>query len=180
MPRKPRPEASVENQPVSSVRWVPRDQLAANDYNPNHVAPPELELLAISIREDGWSQPIVVTSDFEIVDGFHRWRVAARPEIAAMTGGLVPVVVLDRERSHRMMSTIRHNRARGSHHILKMADIVGRLQEAGLSEAEIQERLQMDEEEVVRLLDRSGMTVRGAGDGFGREWIPAADVKGSS
>ena len=176
MPRKPPPE-TVEDQPVSSVRWIPRDQLQANDYNPNHVAPPELELLAISIREDGWSQPIVVTPDLEIVDGFHRWTVAARPEIAGMTGGLIPVVVLDRERSHRMMSTVRHNRARGSHHVLKMADIVGKLQAAGLTEAEIQKRLQMDEEEVIRLLDRSGMTVRGAGDGFGREWVPAMDSR---
>jgi ParB-like chromosome segregation protein Spo0J len=94
MPRKPPPE-TVEDQPVSSVRWIPRDQLQANDYNPNHVAPPELELLAISIREDGWSQPIVVTPDLEIVDGFHRWTVSARPEIADMTGRLVPVVVPD-------------------------------------------------------------------------------------
>jgi len=161
-----------ERQPLDDLRWVARDKLKANDYNPNKVAPPELELLAISILEDGWSQPIVVTDEMEIVDGFHRWTVAARPEIADKTEGLVPVVVLERDQSHRMMSTIRHNRARGTHHVLKMADIVRTLVEAGLNEDEIQSRLQMDGEEVERLLDRSGMTVRGAGDGFGREWVP--------
>lgn len=74
------------------------------------------------------------------------------------------------------MSTVLHNRVRGSHHVLRMADIVGKLQEAGLTEAEIQKRLRMDEDEVVRLLDPSGMTVRGSGDGFGRERVPAAET----
>lgn len=166
---------TIENQPVSRVQWVQRGKLKANSYNPNAVAPPELELLKLSILEDNWTQPIVVLPDYTIVDGFHRWTVSADPKIRALTGGLVPVVVLDADRTHRMMSTIRHNRARGTHAVLKMANIVREMVESGLSQDEVCKRLGMDDEEIERLLDRSGMTVRGTGGNkaFGRAWIPS-------
>lgn len=166
---------STDRQPVSRVTWVPRRRLRANHYNPNSVAPPELELLKTSILEDGWTQPIVVLPDFTIVDGFHRWTVSADPAVRALTDGLVPVVTIDADPCHRMMSTVRHNRARGTHAVLRMAEIVRAMVEAGMPGAEICERLGMEDEELERLLDRSGMTVRGAGgrQTFGRAWAPS-------
>ncbi len=167
----------VENQPVNSVVWVPRDQLRGNGYNPNHVAPPELELLKISILEDGWTQPIVARQPeggfSEVVDGFHRWTVSADPDVYAMTDGLVPVVYLpaDLDAAQQRMATIRHNRARGIHGVVKMADIVAELANGlGVSPEEISRRLQMDEEEVTRLRDRGDMLKRHGDGEFGTGW----------
>lgn len=165
----------TDNQPVGSVEWVNPADLRANSYNPNHVAPPEMELLALSIMEDGWTQPIVARPDGEIVDGFHRFTVGSTHEgVMALTGGLVPVVRLrDADPAHQIMSTVRHNRARGTHAVLAMSDIVRTLaDEYSLSEAEIMERLGMEDEEVERLHDTSGMTVRGKGEGFNTGWEP--------
>lgn len=148
----------MNDQPISAVEWVSRDELKPNDYNPNRVAPPELELLKISILEDGWTQPIVATPAGEIVDGFHRWTVSADPEIAALTDGLVPVVrTQPRDDSSQRMATIRHNRARGTHGVLDMSKIVQSLIEAGISQQEIEARLKMESEEVVRLAMRQGI-----------------------
>lgn len=149
----------VDRQPVGTVQWVDRDLLHANDYNPNRVAPPELRLLKISLLSDGWTQPIVARTSNEIVDGFHRWTVSADPDIAAMTGGKVPVVYLrdDTPLEHQMMSTVRHNRARGTHHVVKMADIVIALRDGGMSEHEIGELMQMEDEEVHRFLIQGDM-----------------------
>jgi ParB-like chromosome segregation protein Spo0J len=168
----------VSLQPVSRIQWVPRGRLKANLYNPNSVAPAELDLLKLSILEDQWTQPIVVLPDMTIVDGFHRWTVSADPRIRAMTGGLVPVVVIEADQNHRMASTIRHNRARGTHAVLRMAEIVRSMVESGMDQAEVCKRLGMEEEELERLLDRAGMTVRGTVgvNGFGRAWMPSRNV----
>ncbi|MFL9999012.1 ParB/RepB/Spo0J family partition protein [Paraburkholderia sediminicola] len=118
---------AIESAPVSRVTWIHRDRIQANDYNPNRVAPPELELLIVSILEDGFTQPLVVLDEgngFVLVDGYHRWLVSADRRIAARYGGYVPVAQIDADPVHRMMSTIRHNRARGIHAVLPMADIV--------------------------------------------------------
>jgi ParB-like chromosome segregation protein Spo0J len=170
--------SKTDQQPVSRVAWVPRRQLRANAYNPNAVAPPELDLLKLSILEDGWTQPIVVLPDSTIVDGFHRWTVSADPALRALTDGLVPVVVVDADPVHRMMSTIRHNRARGTHAVLRMAEIVRAMVEAGMAAGEVCRRLGMEDEELERLLDRSGMTVRGTSGAqtFGRAWQPSRDT----
>jgi ParB-like chromosome segregation protein Spo0J len=167
--------SKTASQPVSSVRWVPRGSLRSNFYNPNRVAPPELELLRLSILEDGWTSAIVTLPDLTIVDGFHRWTVSNDPGIRSMTDSLVPVVTISADPVHRMMSTIRHNRARGTHAVLRMAEIVRTMVESGLSADEICKRLGMEDEELDRLLDRSGMTVRGSVgvDGFGRAWVPS-------
>lgn len=163
----------IENQPLMSVEWVDRGKLHANRYNPNHVSPREMKLLKISILEDGWTQPIVARTDGEIVDGFHRWTTSADKEVYAMTGGKVPVVYLNVPAEHQMMSTIRHNRARGNHAVLKMADIVRHLvDEEGLTFEEVGTRLQMEEEEVDRLYDQSGMTERGSKETFNVGWVP--------
>ena len=152
----------VDRQPVSLVEWVDRNVLKANDYNPNRVASPEMRLLKRSILEDGWTQPIVARTNGTIVDGFHRWSLSADPDVSGMTGGLVPVVWLPQSvpLEQQVMSTIRHNRARGEHYVLSMAKIVAELSGRGLSDEEIGERLQMDEEEIVRLRDRGSMRVR--------------------
>jgi ParB-like chromosome segregation protein Spo0J len=145
-------------QPIDLVRWLHRDTIKPNGYNPNKVAPPELRLLKISIIEDGWTQPIVINPDNEIVDGFHRWTVSADPAVGKLTDYHVPVVVTcPKDKSQQMMATIRHNRARGTHGVLNMAQIVQDMIEGGVSQQEIMARLQMESEEVVRLALRAGI-----------------------
>lgn len=164
-----------KSQPVSSVQWIHRTELTANDYNPNHVAPPELRLLETSILEDGWTQPIVCLPDKTIVDGFHRWTVSGRKKIYALTDGFVPVVFIEVDPVHKKMSTIRHNRARGTHGVLPMAQIVQSMLEDGLSAEEIMDRLGMDDEEVERLAARVGLPIKVAERGrteFGKAWRP--------
>lgn len=169
--------ALTQRHPVSQVAWVQREALSANDWNPNHQAPPEAKLLKISILENGWTQPIVVRREdtkLEIVDGYHRWKTAADPQVAALTGGLVPVVVLtETDDALARMATIRHNRARGTHRVLGMADIVADLLDRGLAPEEVGKRLGMDPEEVDRLADRGVMTKRGAGEEFSQGWTVA-------
>ena len=145
-------------QPLDNIQWIDRDKLSPNNYNPNKVAPPELKLLKISILEDGWTQPIVVNSDMSIVDGFHRWTVSGHKEIYAITKGKVPVVILAESNvAQRKMATIRHNRARGTHGVLEMSKIIQSMVDDGVTGEEIASRLQMDKDEVVRLLYRSGI-----------------------
>lgn len=180
-PKRVRHAPNATIQPVDTVEWVDRSRLQGNIYNPNHVAPPELRLLKLSILEDGWTQPIVVRplddTDgglLEIVDGFHRWHVSGDPEVLAMTQGMVPTVRLrPADEAHQRMSTIRHNRARGTHHVLKMADIVCDLIDVQkLAIPEVMARLEMEEEEVDRLYDRGNKLKRGSADGFNKGWIP--------
>ncbi|MFE7965387.1 ParB N-terminal domain-containing protein [Streptomyces cellulosae] len=169
-----RAPSGTDKQPLAQVHWMQRDALSANSWNPNVQAPPEHRLLKTSILENGWTQPIVarpMESGLEIVDGFHRWTIAADKEVAALTGGLVPVVVLPAtDPATARMATVRHNRARGTHHVLGMAQIVADLIAQGLSYDEIGKRLGMDYEEVDRLADRGNMLVRHAPDGFGNGW----------
>ena len=121
-----------QKMPLDNLQWVDREQLQPNHYNPNAVAPPEMALLRTSIIEDGWTQPIVVNPDMTIVDGFHRWTCSGHPAIHKLTGGLVPVVILEPvDHEHQQMSTIRHNRARGRHGVLEMGRIVKELLGAG-------------------------------------------------
>jgi ParB-like chromosome segregation protein Spo0J len=147
-----------EQQPLNEIVWRKRDELKANHYNPNKVAPPELKLLKISIMEDGWTQPIVINPDLTIVDGFHRWTVSGHKEIYDITDGLVPTVMIKpKDLNQQQMATIRHNRARGTHGVLEMSNIVNDMVKQGLSGEEIMSRLMMEKEEVVRLLFRSGI-----------------------
>lgn len=170
-------DAKIASMPLSRLVWIDPAELRANDYNPNHVAPPEMRLLKLSIIEDGWTQPIVARPDGEIVDGFHRWSLGSKdPDVRALTGGKVPVVYLDESLSpaQQRMATIRHNRARGSHSVVRMADIVtDLLDEHGLEIDEVERRLGMEFEEVDRLHDRGAMPKRGGQDGFGQAWAPA-------
>jgi ParB-like chromosome segregation protein Spo0J len=174
-PDVPTAPVGTDAQPLATMRWLAREELSANDWNPNKQAPPEHRLLAISLLENGWTQPIVARAQadghLEIVDGFHRWTVAAKAEVAALTGGLVPVVVLPpTDPATARMATVRHNRARGTHHVLGMAAIVADLLQMNIEPAEIARRLEMDPEEVDRLADRGDMLKRHAPDGFNAGW----------
>tara|TARA_R100000231_G_scaffold113677_2_gene84461 strand:+ start:2585 stop:3130 length:546 start_codon:yes stop_codon:yes gene_type:complete len=150
--------SSWKTQPVNAVYWEDRDRLIPNSYNPNKVYPAEMRLLKKSILENGWTQPIVANEKKEIIDGFHRWKVSAHPTIYKMTNGLVPVCyVLNLDKTSTQMSTIRHNRARGTHLVLKMAEIVKEMIESDCSIQEIMSRLEMEKEEVIRLANRQGI-----------------------
>lgn len=172
----------MKNQPLDKIEWVDRDSITPNDYNPNKQPPPEFRLLKVSLLEDGWTQPIVVFDEGKgkpvIVDGEHRWLTAKDRDIAKMTGGKVPIVRITGDRAHRMMSTVRHNRARGEHHVLPMSEIIRQLIEHGVESEEIQFLLQMEDEEVERLAERAGMPVIIARDkpDFNKGWIPNASL----
>ncbi|WP_169164274.1 IbrB-like domain-containing protein [Cellulomonas taurus] len=158
--------------PVYGVRAVPIERVRANAYNPNVVAPPEMALLERSIWEDGYTQPVVccqdeVTGDYEIVDGYHRYRVMVTSErIRARERGLLPVVVLDKPRSDRIASTVRHNRARGTHAVELMTQIVAELVDAGMDDDWIMRHIGMDRDELLRLKQISGIAAVFADCGF--------------
>jgi ParB-like chromosome segregation protein Spo0J len=153
----------MKKSPVYNVKAVPLDKIRANSYNPNSVAPPEMKLLETSIWEDGYTMPVVcyyIEKDdvYEIVDGYHRYTVLKTSDrIREREGGLLPVVVIDKDESNRMASTIRHNRARGSHSIELMSNIVAELVESGMSDAWILKHIGMDKDELLRLKQVTGL-----------------------
>ena len=161
--------------PVYSVIPVPIEKVHANAYNPNSVAPPEMKLLYKSILEDGYTMPIVcykVSEDeYEIVDGYHRYRtMLEHKDIYEREGGVIPVSVIDKPLSDRMASTIRHNRARGSHSIELMTNIVAELTESGMSDAWIMKNIGMDAEELLRLKQISGIAALFINSEFTKSW----------
>lgn len=149
--------------PVYGVIAVPLEKIRANAYNPNAVAPPEMELLETSIWEDGYTMPVVCyylpkEDLYEIVDGYHRYTtLKTSKRIRERERGLLPVVVIDKDESNRMASTIRHNRARGSHSIDLMSNIVAELTRAGMSDAWILKHVGMDKDELLRLKQITGL-----------------------
>lgn len=169
-----KPTTACSKQPIANLCWVRPTELRANGYNPNKVFPPELQLLKISILRSGWTQPVVALSNGEIVDGFHRWTLASKDwEVLGLTDGLVPIVFISPENaSEQMMATVRHNRARGQHGIIKMGNIVRDLLAEGSTKEQVMELLQMEEEEVERLAETKGAPDRVGKDSFGRGWVP--------
>lgn len=149
--------------PVYSIKRVPIDKIQANTYNPNHVAPPEMKLLYDSIKEDGYTMPIVCyyledIDKYEIVDGYHRYTtMLLHKDIYDREGGCLPVSIIDKPLANRMTSTVRHNRARGSHDIDLMVNIVAELHSKGMSDTWIMKHLGMDAEELLRLKQLSGL-----------------------
>lgn len=149
--------------PVYNILCVPIEKIRANTYNPNHVAPPEMKLLYDSIKEDGYTMPIVCyyipeEDVYEIVDGYHRYTtMLLHKDIYEREGGCLPVSVIDKPLEDRMASTIRHNRARGSHDIELMSNIVAELVESGMSDAWIMKHIGMDAEELLRLKQLTGL-----------------------
>ena len=167
----------MKDEPVDYVVWVKADDVYANDYNPNSVAPPEMELLSHSILQDGYTQPIVTCrTDFgrEVVDGFHRNRVGKEnEEVKARVKGFLPVVQIKTQQSgkeDRIASTIRHNRARGKHKIDAMSEIVVELKRRNWSPKKIGKELGMDQDEVLRLCQISGLNEMFSDKSFSEAW----------
>ena len=153
--------------PVYGVLAVPIDKIQANDYNPNSVAPPEMALLETSIWEDGYTMPVVCFYDQEndkyiIVDGFHRYTVLLK--------GMLPVSVIDKSLGERIASTIRHNRARGSHSIDLMSNIVAELVEMGKGDAWICTHIGMSKDELLRMKQITGLTALFQNRDFSDSW----------
>lgn len=157
--------------PVSFVKWVPIESVYANDYNPNSVASPEMELLEHSIKSDGYTQPIVVwqtDKGFEVIDGFHRHLVGKKIGLTHL-----PVVIINTgrtERNDRVASTIRHNRARGKHKIDAMSEIIMDLSKRNWSDARIAKELGMDADEVLRLKQIEGLAEAFKDMEFSKSW----------
>lgn len=165
------------NEPVDCVQWVKEELVIANDYNPNTVAPPEMELLHTSIQEDGYTQPIVVYQHdgiYEVVDGFHRNRVGKEyKDIHERIHGYLPVTIINddrHEKADRIASTIRHNRARGKHRVEAMSDIVIELKRRNWSDSKIAKELGMDADEVLRLTQITGLAEMFADKDFSEAW----------
>lgn len=163
--------------PVYNVKAVPIEKVRANAYNPNHVATPEMKLLYDSILNDGYTMPIVCyyipdEDVYEIVDGFHRYSIMKiHKDIYEREHGLLPVSVIDKPLSERMASTIRHNRARGSHDVDLMSNIVGELHEMGKTDHWIMKHLGMDADEVLRLKQLSGLASLFKDKEFSKGWV---------
>lgn len=164
------------NSPVYNVKRVPIEKVKANDYNPNSVAPPEMALLETSIWEDGYTQPVVTYYDKEndtyiVVDGFHRYLTLKNSKrIFEREQGHLPVVVIDKEIGDRMASTIRHNRARGSHNIDLMSNIVAELVEMGKGDPWICKHIGMSADELLRLKQITGVAALFANRDFSDSW----------
>lgn len=157
--------------PVLNVKMVDIEKVIANDYNPNKVAPPEMELLKHSIEEDGYTQPIVTYYDknrdiYIVVDGFHRYRCAKEYFHLKQ----IPIVTIEKDLENRMASTIRHNRARGTHQIIDMSHIVLTLTQNGWSEQEISKQLGMELDEIIRLKQITGLKDIFASHVFSKSW----------
>ncbi len=171
-------EASpMRNEPVDCVLWVRNENVAANDYNPNSVAPPEMELLKQSILEDGYTQPIVSFKEdnqITVVDGFHRNRVGKEvQEVKDRVFGRVAVVKITewkQSKGDRMASTIRHNRARGSHNIELMSTIVSELVEMGKGDAWICKHVGMSKDELLRMKQITGLASLFQNKEFSKSW----------
>ncbi len=164
--------------PAYHVIPVPMEKIRPNTYNPNKVAPPEMRLLYDSIRADGYTMPIVCYYNKEedvyiIVDGFHRYRVMLEyPDIYEREKGILPVSVINKPLDQRMASTVRHNRARGSHSVDLMSNIVKELHELGRSDAWISRHLGMDRDEILRLKQITGLAALFKDVQFGMAWQP--------
>jgi ParB-like chromosome segregation protein Spo0J len=173
-----REHSPFKAEPVDCVSWVPAERVTANDYNPNSVAPPEMKLLAHSITEDGYTQPIVSWAREdgvrEVVDGFHRHRVGR--EVATVrerVHGYLPVVTINdsrQDKTDRIAATIRHNRARGKHKVEAMSDIVIELKRRNWSDEKIGRELGMDPDEVLRLCQITGLAETFSDQEFSQAW----------
>lgn len=177
-------DRSPFQEPVENIKWVEQESVEGNEYNPNEVATPEMDLLHKSIKEDGYTQPIVTyqtdKDDFEVVDGFHRLLIAeTRDDIRTRLNDYVPVTVIDKPLDERMSSTIRHNRARGTHQIRDMSNLVASLTEQGWDDQRICEELGMELDEVIRLKQVSGLKDVFSGHEFSQSWTEYEDRFGT-
>jgi len=166
-----------KNEPVDCVIWVQGEKVIANDYNPNKVAPPEMELLKVSILADGYTQPIVTFPEnqgYTVIDGFHRNRVGKEDEeVKKRINGYLPITVIrisQEDKADRIASTIRHNRARGKHQVLGMSEIVLELKRRNWSDNKIAKNLGMDADEILRLTQIGGLRDMFTNQEFSFSW----------
>ena len=157
--------------PCLETKLIPIEKIQFNEYNPNAVAPPEMKLLQKSIEEDGYTQPIVTFYDKErdqyiVVDGAHRFINASQK----FKIPFAPVVVIDKDLNDRIASTIRHNRARGTHDIDLMSKIVSNLVDSGMSDTWISKKLGMDADELLRMKQISGLASLFKDREFSKSW----------
>ena len=168
-------QISPFSDPVDLVQWIPSENVHANDYNPNKVAPAEMKLLYTSILLDGFTQPIVSYhlggGQYEVTDGFHRDRIGTNyPDISKRMYGYLPLSVIDKPLDERIGSTIRHNRARGTHQIRSMSEIVLSLARMGWSDEKISLNLGMELDEIIRLKQISGVKEAFQYHEFSKSW----------
>ena len=162
--------------PVYDIKAIPIEKIRANAYNPNAVAPPEMKLLYQSIKEDGYTMPVVCyyieeEDIYEIVDGYHRYTIMkAHKDIYDRENGCLPVSIIDKPIQGRMASTIRHNRARGTHNIELMSNIISELVESGMSDAWIAKNIGMDLDEILRLKQITGLASLFKDKEFSKSW----------
>lgn len=173
-------DRSPFSEPVENIRWVKQDDIEGNDYNPNEVASPEMDLLHKSIKEDGYTQPVVTyevaDDEYEVVDGYHRTLIGkTRDDIRERLNDHIPVTVIDKDLNERMSSTIRHNRARGTHQIRDMSDLVASLTKQGWDDERICDELGMELDEVLRLKQVSGLKDVFSDHEFSDSWTEYED-----
>lgn len=175
-----------KDEPVDCVQWVKVENVEQNSYNPNSVAPPEMQLLEVSILNDGYTQPVVTWLEKdrrEIIDGYHRARIAKESSVINnRIFGYMPVVTANEKqtgKADRIASTIRHNRARGKHAVSAMVDIVIELKKRNWSEARISKELGMDEDEILRLCQISGLAEAFENEDFSAAWESAIHANAS-
>lgn len=176
-----------QTQPINKIVWIKREELSANLYNPNAVAKPEMRLLKQSIIEDGWLFPILVFDKsvhidgltnnenrnvYTIVDGFHRYTISGDPQVYEMTDGEVPCIIINP--NNPMATTVRMNRAKGNHGVLKMSEIVLNQIESGVPVEQVMAQFGMEREEVMRLSRRGGISLsdRVRNAEWSQAWVP--------
>ena len=169
-------QSDQRGQPVDRVRWVPIENVIPNDYNPNNVAGKEMQLLYVSIKADGYTQPIVTIFDetlkkYVIVDGFHRYFVGRnQADIREAVNGMLPIVVIDKSANERMAATVRHNRARGEHSIAGMGNLVFSMLQNGMTDAEVCNEIGLEPEELLKLKHITGFSKLFVGHKYNKAW----------
>jgi ParB-like chromosome segregation protein Spo0J len=174
---------AIKNHPVHNIQWIPIERIQSNDYNPNSVARNEMKLLYLSIKEDGYTQPIVTIFDpdidkYVIIDGFHRYSIARlNPDVLESTEGTVPCVVLSKNINQRMASTVRHNRARGKHSVAGMANMVFSMLDNGMTDDEVCNKLGLEIDELLRLKHVTGFSKLFENTEYKTAWMKRKQVQ---
>ena len=174
---------SIEDQPVANIQWIPIEDVQANDYNPNSVAKNEMRLLYVSIKHDGYTQPVVTIYDeklkkYVIVDGFNRYStMKLNKDIYDRTGGKLPCVVIKKDINDRMASTVRHNRARGKHSTTGMASMVFAMLDKGWTDEDICKEIGVEPEELLRLKHITGFSKLFENVDYKKAWKTKNQIK---
>lgn len=177
----------VDDYPISNVQWVPLENVKANSYNPNQVDDSSMSLLYKSIKEDGYTQPVVVVEDethegkeskYVIVDGFHRYITMKRHEdIRERSNGHLPVTIIDKTMNEQRAATVRHNRASGTHTTAGKSEVVFEMLDDGWEDERICEELGMEPEELARLKHTSGFAKMFSDADYSQPWKATSQLE---